>query len=91
MRLFAILFVAMCFTSFADARPFRRASCSGGNCNVAQPVAVPVAKDAKPFSPLDLTMKTTAQPVAASLAVQSGCVGGQCAVPSASRVRLFRR
>ena len=91
MRFVPILFVALCFASFADARPFRRASCSGGSCNVSQPVTAPVAKDTKPFSPLDLTMKATAQPVAAYLAVQSGCVGGQCAAPSASRVRLFRR
>ena len=88
MRFFPILFVVLCLASFADARPFRRSSCSGGNCNVSQPVAAPVVK---PFSPLDLTMKATAQPVAVPTVAQSGCVGGQCAVPSASRVRLFRR
>lgn len=85
MRFVPILFVALCFASFADARPFRRASCSGGNCNVAQPVVV----DAKKINPLDLTMAAKAAPVASPVA-QSGCVNGQCGV-SSPRLRVFRR
>lgn len=85
MRFFPILIVALCLTTTADSRPFRRASCAGGSCNVEQSAAV----DAKKINPLDLTMTAKAAPVAQPITVQAPtCSGGQCGV---QRLRLFRR
>lgn len=91
MRLFPILFVVLCFASFADARPFRRASCAGGSCNVAQPAPV----DVKKINPLDLTMadkKAPPQTTTTLPVVQSDCAGGQCVTARNIRImRVFRR
>lgn len=99
MRFVLCLILLLHFALAADAGPFRCSGCSGGSCAVTPSVS---ANNAKPFSPLDLTMdyRKPERAVLPSHPVvtqpQKACAGGRCGARPANRfgrvtVRMFRR